>query len=255
MNAALCVTHSSGFIFMILNCSTYESTKASIADIFRASEDRLISVLSSVNPFDDASEPPENVLYKCACNAFGEPDPNMRVLWFHGSRVENHNLFREHGILTKSQARRFIEPRLVELAKGLQRAGDNPFSTSLMGKQGAHDEGPFAFLIRDVAIQAPAPCHNYLESPELVEDLAGIMLGENYKALVGRFKEVTKPCVVSFLSKAKGYELPRALLYVKLVEDGEGHLEAASAANTFFSAEGEVITPEVIQDIELVQNA
>lgn len=200
------------------------------------------------------SLPPEDILFKHACNVLGEPDKNLSVLWFHASRVEHHGLFREHGILTKSRARKFIVPRLLELKKGLQKTGDNPFSISLVGKLGEHDEGPFAFLIRDVAIKAPAPCHNYLEAPEMVEDLAGMLLGKNYKELVDRFKEVSKPCLVSFLSKAKGYELPHALLYVKLVEDGEDHLDAASAGNTFFNSEGVVITPERIQNVEFIQS-
>lgn len=237
---------------MILDCSSYDSTKLSLASIFNTTEDELTALLRSLRPFDNYSEPPERVLYADVCSTFGEPRDDIKVLWFHGSRVEDGNLFYEDGILTKSEARKFIEPRLIEMAEGLERSGSNPFSTSISGKQGPHDEGPFAFLIRDVVIQAPSPNHNYLEAPEMVEDIAGTLLGSNYMQLVELFKEVTNPCVVSFLSESKGHELPSALLYLKLVEDGDDDLEAASSANTFFDSEGVVISPDRIQTIEIL---
>ena len=89
----------------------------------------------------------------------------------------------------------------------MKNFGSNPFSISLFGKQGNHDEGPFAFLIRDIAIHAPSPNHDYLDAPEMVEDIAGTLLGENYSQLVNRFKETSTPCLVSFISHSKGLSL------------------------------------------------
>ena len=177
------------------------------------------------------------------------------VLLTRTTRVENVDLIYERGLLTKTKAREFIEPRLRELAVGLERFGENPYELSLSGKDGSHDEGPFAFLIRSVAIHAPASNHNYLDAPELVEDIAGILLGQNFESLVDRFKEITKPCIVSFVADPKGYELPAALWYLKLVVDGDPDLEAANSANKFFDSEGVSITPDRIQEVELIQFA
>lgn len=238
---------------MILNCTNYDTALESLVKIFDVPKSVIISVLKNVNLSDDFLQPPEDVLFDHMCRKIGEPNCCIKVIWFHGTRIEDENLFRKHGILTKTAARGFIEPRLREMANGLERQGSNPFSMSLSGKDGPHDEGPFAFLIRDVAIKAPSPCHNYLDAPEMVEDIAGILLGQNYQQLVDRFKSVTKPCVVSFLAESKGYELHHVILYVKLVLDGMVELEAGSAANTFFDSEGIVVSPERIQNVEFIK--
>jgi hypothetical protein len=240
---------------MILNCTNYDTALESLEKIFNVSKSVIISVLQGVNPYDHLSQRPEDVLYDHMCSEIGEPSHGIKVIWFHGTRVEDESLFRKHGILTKTEARHFIEPRLRQMADGLEKNGSNPFSMSLSGKDGPHDEGPFAFLIREVAIKAPSPCHNYLDAPEIVEDLAGTFLGQNYQQLVDRFKKITKPCVVSFLAESKGYELPHVVLYVKLVLDGEVELDAGSAANTFFDSEGVVVSPERIQNVEFIQGA
>ena len=210
--------------------------------------------MKSINPFDSSYKPPEKVLYDETCGILGQPKGNISVIWFHGTRTEDESLFHKLGILTKSKARKFIEPRLKELSDGMKSFGSNPFSMSLSGKQGDHDEGPFAFLFRDIAIHAPSPNHNYLDAPEMVEDIAGVLLGQNYEELVVRFKERSVPCLVSFISESKEYELPQALLYLKLIEDGETDFEAASSANTFFDSENVIVSPDRIISVEIIKS-
>lgn len=72
---------------------------------------------------------------------------------------------------------------LLKLTIGLEKTGGNPFSNSFAAKQNITDEGPFAFLIKDAAIHAPGANHRYVEAPELVEDIAGCLLG-NDKATI-----------------------------------------------------------------------
>ena len=81
------------------------------------------------------------------------------------------------------------------------------------------------------------------------------MLGRNYIQLVERFKQIARPCVVAFLAPAKGYEIPCVLMYVKLVIDGSTELDAGSSANTFYDAEGEVVLPERIVSVEVINDA
>lgn len=234
---------------MELDCSSPKTAVTSLAELFDTTEAELLSLLNSVSPYNgDAS--PENVIYDQVCERFGPPYSLLKVTWFHSTRVEDHTLFLERGILPKSAAKEIIEPRLKELAKDLVAAGDNPFSLSMMGKQGEHDEGPFAFLIRDVAIHAPGGHHNYLQSPEVVEDISGTLLGRNCDALISRFKDITRPYLITFTAEPQGDEIPLALFYVKLIHDGHPLIEAAHGANTCFCGNGRVIPPDQIRSIE-----
>ena len=235
---------------MILDCSCPESAKKSLCEIFDVAEAKLLTLIRSVKPYDSDFQPPEDVIYDQVCEQFGVPNSPIQITWFHGTRVEDHNLFYKHGILPKTAAKSFIEPRLRELAADLERSGNNPFSTSLMGKQGEHDEGPFAFLIKDVAIHAPGAHHSYVKVPEMVEDISGILLGENFSQLVARYQKITTSYVVTFIADSKGYEIPYALWYLKLIEDGESEIKAANAANTCFCGDGSIIPSGQIQNVE-----
>jgi hypothetical protein len=238
---------------MILDCSSYESTKKSLSEMFHTTERALLSVLVSVdNDGEIAYGTLEENVYSSVCHTLGEPYDKMEVLWFHGTRVEDENSFYQHGILTKGKVREKLQARLVSLCSGLEQSGSNPFRLSMSGKACINDEGPFAFLIKDVAIKAPGANHNYTEAPEMVQDIAGGLLGKNYSLLVDRFKEVTSPFIVSFTSEPKGGEVSRALLYLKLIEDGESEIEAGSAANKFFNSHGEAISADRIRNIEKV---
>jgi hypothetical protein len=234
---------------MELDCTSPETAVITLAEIFNTTEAELLSLLDVIRPCD-GDKPPENLIYEQVCEQFGPPGCPLNVTWFHGTRVEDHRLFLQHGILPKSGARAFIEPRLKALAKGLVAEGDNPFSFPMMAKQGEHDEGPFAFLIRDVVIYSPGAHHNYLQSPEIVEDIAGALLGKNCDVLVKRFKDITKPYLVTFRAESQGDEISCALWYLKLISDGYSRIEAADGANTCYLGNGSAILPDQIRSIE-----
>ncbi len=240
---------------MILDCSSYESVKRSLCDAFHTTEEELISVLKSVeNDKQIDYYTLEKNVERAAREKLGEPDSELEILWFHGTRVEDHKSFSEHGILTKSLVKDQLVQRLSSLASGLEKSGSNPFSLSMSGKNGDHDEGPFAFLIKAVAVQAPGSNHNYTDAPELVEDIAGTLLGNNYKELVFRFQEITKPYLVSFTAKPRGGEVFKALFFLKLMVDGESELDAGESANTFFNSNAEVISPDRIKSFHNLAN-
>jgi len=239
---------------MILDCSSFKSTKTSLINIFNTTEHELTLTLKSLNPSDLGYLPPEKIIFSEICSVFGLPDETLDILWFHGTRVFDIDKFRELGVLPKTQAKAYVESLLKCLSTGIVLSGENPFVMSMSGKDGPHDEGPFAFLIKDIAINAPRPNHNYTKTPEMVEDIAGSWFGENYSELVERFKEKTEPSIISFYAKAKGHELSAALFYMKLILDGESEIDAGSSANIFFDSEGEIITPDRIKDIELLKS-
>lgn len=239
---------------MILDCSSFESTKKSVIDIFKTNEQQLLDILGAIDSSIVSYSLLRELLYEEVCNELGEPTCDIDVIWFHATRVEEIELIFEHGILTKTKARELIEPRLNKLSKGFIHYGGNPFEESQAAGDefGVHDEGPFAFLIRHTAINPPQDIHNYHDVPELIENISGELLGENYRLLVDRFKELAEPYVVSFIIKQNGSELSRALLYLKLVIDDVPDQEAADSANTFFNSRGVIVTPDKIISVEKI---
>lgn len=240
---------------MILDCSSYESVKSSLCEAFNTTEDVMASILKSVeNDGTVDYYTLEQNVELAVREELGAPDSELEVLWFHGTRVEDHRSFYEHGILTKTLVKEQLVSRLSSLATGIEKMGEHPFSLSMSGKNGDHDEGPFAFLIKTIAIQAPGVNHNYTDAPELVEDIAGTLVGQNYRELVSRFQEITQPFIVSFTAKARGDEVFNALFFLKLMLDGQSELEAGYTANTFFNSNAEVILPHRIKSVENLKN-
>lgn len=70
---------------MFLDCSSFESTKDSVIDIFNTSEETLFEILRTIDPFDSNYEPPDEVLYENVCAALGFPNCDIDVIWFHGT--------------------------------------------------------------------------------------------------------------------------------------------------------------------------
>lgn len=238
---------------MILDCYSPESAAKSLCEIFDTTERELLSLISSVNPANSTLELP-HVIYDQACERFGAPCTSLKVAWFHGTRVEDHYSFYQWGVLPNTAAKKVIGPRLKELAEGLENSGEKPFSPSFMDKQGGHNEGPFAFLIRDGVIHAPGAHHSYVQTPEMVEDFASLWFGTNSHQLIARYQDVAKSYVVTFVVDSVGHELPHALLYLKLIEDGHSKIEAAEIANTCFCGDGSAIPPEQIRNVEQIEN-
>lgn len=147
-----------------------------------------------------------------------------------------------------------IELALISLSSGIERKGNNQFSMSIQGKQTPADEGPFAVLFKEVAVHAPGFNHSYIDVPEMIEDIAGTLLGENYDKLVTRYRSITKPYVVTFVGEAGQHELSLALWYLHSIVDGDTPVEAADRENTCFNSNGITIAPLRIVRTELIGN-
>jgi hypothetical protein len=232
-----------------LDCSSYESAKESVSTIFEIDESELSEFLKSIQSLPTEEEYTEYI-YKVFCNKFGPPKGHSHTIWFHGTRTNNIESFKKEGILPKSDSIERVRSALITLSDGLEKVGENPFSMSLAGKQAIIDEGPFAVLIKDVAIHAPGFAHSYIETPEIVEDIAGALFGTNYIHLVERFKAISKPYIISFSEKACDYELRHAVWYLYLVESGEDKIDSSGSASTCFDSRGSKIPPEKIKTIE-----
>lgn len=232
-----------------LDCSSFESAKKSVAKIFGTDESRLICFLAGIQPFS-IHEETSDFVFEEICGEFGEPKGHTHTIWFHGTRAINGESFHAVGILPKSAAKNYIKSILLPMSFGFECDGENPFSLSLAFKQTEADEGPFAVLIKDAAIFANGSSHSYIEAPEMVEDIAGCLLGANFTHLVNRFQEATRPFVISFVESAKDYELRCATWYLYLIAIGGSTVEAANSANTCFDGMGCVISPDKFKAVE-----
>ena len=218
---------------MILDCSDQNTAWSTVCEIFNTDKSALTLLLKSLNPYQDHIYRPEEYIYKEVCDALGHPRSEIKAMWFHGTRTNNIASFRTRGILPKSAIKKEIESALIPLSSGMEKKGSNQFSMSIQAKQTPADEGPFAFLFKEVAIHAPGFNHSYINAPEMVEDIAGTLLGENYDQLVVRYRSITKPYVVTFIGEAGKHELSLALWYLHSIADGDPPVEAADRANTW----------------------
>ncbi|WP_143707388.1 hypothetical protein [Uliginosibacterium sp. TH139] len=236
---------------MILNCSNYETTVRSLSDIFGVSNESFVSFVRTVGDAPIEKEP-DVFIYEKAIEEFGRVASDFRAYWFHGTRVACPDVFMHEGILPKSEALGKIKSLVELLAEGLSRDGESPFSTSMAFKNGlgSKDEGPFGFFFKIVASDARGSTHNYSDVPESVEDLAGLILGNNYHLLIEKFKRVTRPCVVTFVGLAGEYELRRALWHVQQVEQGVGFLESALHTHTCYNGNGVAVSPGDIIEVD-----
>jgi len=239
---------------MILDCSDQNTAWSTVCEIFNTDKSALTLLLKPLNPYQDHIYRPEEYIYKEICSALGHPKSEIKAMWFHGTRTNDIASFHTRGILPKSAIKKEIESTLIPLSSGIERKGSNQFSMSIQGKQTPADEGPFAFLFKEVAIHAPGFNHSYIDAPEMVEDIAGTLLGENHDQLVMRYRSITKPYVVTFIGEAGQHELSLALWYLHSIVDGDPPVEAADRANTCFNSNGITIAPLRIVRSEPIGN-
>ena len=153
------------------------------------------------------------------------------------------------GLLPTHMIKEQIRTRLQSLCEGLERVGNSPFTTSRIFKPPI--EGPFAVLCREAAV-TPMGCNgNYISRPELVDDIAGDLLGENFRELTTRFAQESESCVVHFIGRPCDGVLQKALRFVYETQvEGRDTIESANSSTAGFNGHGKPIPPEMILKIE-----
>lgn len=237
---------------IILDCSSYESAISSACKILDIDRENLRSLLKSINLSEDDEFRPDKYIYRKICLALGDPAKDIIVVWHHGTRAQSIESFHDQGILPKHLVEKEIYLMLEKMSAGMQKKGSNPFGSSILGKQMVNNEGPFAVLFRELAIHASNEHHSYIECPEIIQDISGRILGENYIQLVEKYKSNTEPYVVSFTTEALGHELKHALWYLHSIEDGDSAIDSAARARLFFDSKGLAIEPYRILSAERI---
>jgi hypothetical protein len=220
----------------ILDCESLDSALISLSGLFGVKKRDLRSALTHLRPKEfEASIGPTVEWSTALWNEIvgtGEPAPVPRVIhWFHATRVSPGTDFKE-GILPLN----LILPTLLPL-----RGGPRGFQYELKTRNSMH-WGPYAFLVRDAIVRRDPVTHDYLETPEIVEDYYNGGSGTE------EFRTNTKPCIVKFRSLERRTDVTKVALsycYAALWGMGTG-----LNANTHFDGEGRTVPRSDIIIIE-----
>jgi len=235
---------------MILDCSSIETTKKSLCEIFDTTEQKLLSVLASVENNDSKNRgilefEVDNAIF----NEIGEPKEGIKTLWFHGTRAQDPKSFWIKGLLPRNEMYEEIEDYLYSLSHGLERFGESRCINGFTTKNDVKDEGPYGALFKCVTTIG-LPFHDYTKEPEIVRDLSDMWLGENAEQLIKRYRDGTSPYVVSFLVENAEDDLLKALLFLKLIEEGVSECIACDLVGPFHNFKDSKIHPNQIVDVE-----
>lgn len=232
-----------------LDCETFESALTSLCTIFRVEEEQLRKFLLSIDleqhyRSNHPPRPPDDELVRLFEQEHGQDRERIeRVYWFHLTRVPSGASFEDGllplgAVLGRIWEMLFVlfsgtphEPRLREMAK----AGVQDFQFNLKKNDSLH-WGPYAMLVREIAFAcATASNHDYLRTPEIVEDICSGYMNQFGENIQGVIEEKLVPTVVKFWSKYEGYEIESALYYVYCQIHSE---KLTMFANTCFDGEG-----------------
>lgn len=204
----------------LFDCSTFESAIESIA---RATAQELAYIAGRVESFDRTAtfdpmldpgvERPKALIQwidrGLTSELFGG------AYYFHGSRVLAPESFFRRGIRPLPEMLDEIWAQLGEIAspdvtgdewiefrRWFEDESAHEFAGLLQMK--THDpihHGPYAEIIRPMLID-PAQCrHDYLRTPESVEDICHVVTSRFGIDLLSRFRAASVPCIVKFKSE------------------------------------------------------
>ncbi|SFD51383.1 hypothetical protein SAMN04489722_11130 [Algibacter lectus] len=242
----------------ILDCENYESMLSSLASIFTTSGNDILSFLKSTDLNEiwkkSLKEKYANeYLFDEFLNEFKINESKIiKAYWFHNTRVLKGSEFKE-GILPLSIAINKIETLINEIIKKIQIPINN---NSLLGcsviqnkLNSKTNQGPWAFLIRDFAFEKADGIHDYLKSPELIEDIIYFKYPEKYDLIFREFQNTTVKCIIKFKTEKEFH--PQRLLYViNYLYNKINDKKMDWRSNANFSNNGKIISPEMILKID-----
>jgi len=229
-----------------LNCESLSAALTSAGALLGLSpvdlERRLLAVRDerlAPSARTEWADPYETLLRETVDVQLSTLAPVPAILWFHATRAEPGATFSE-GLLPTDQAAPRLEARLRELARNVTEEGspciDRGALVRLHDKlQGGGLAGPFAFLIRDVAVD-PSLARNFTRQvPEVVEELALSIDPARSAGICAAYRGVTRRCIVTFVTRQQPAKLlGRALYYAYLEMRGVD----PEPANTNFVGDG-----------------
>lgn len=190
--------------------------------------------------------------------------PFDSVYFFHGSRVGDPSTFSRDGILNLPDALPRVWDVLEELAREECSAADwsrfrRRLSAGELRSHGAEHfklktgdamhHGPHAQLIRQLYLNKPEIHHDYLDCPEIVEDICGAAKDEIGIELLSSYRRATTPCIVKFVhGRVDGRHLEGASRFILDHIRGDNFHAWGG-----FESGGRSIPARDVRDVEVIQ--
>jgi hypothetical protein len=235
-----------------LDCYSVDTAMTSLAELLGILPEALGQMFDQlpISRFDDKHratlQRPQELLWQLIFGRHQPPTPDI-VYWFHATRVQPTTDFAE-GLLPLNERVSITRQFLTELAirNGLKTEASAVMSGNPEKMRHKIHHGPFAYLVRDAILTENEIGHDYLKTPELVEDLVPSL------ELVACFQRETTPCIVKFrTSDPRPDTVPVALYYCYLAAWGE---PPGIFGNTCYNGEGVAVPANDIVLIEYLRN-
>jgi hypothetical protein len=206
----------------LLDCQSLDSALTSLAGLLRTKKRELRTALTSFSPeefeasLEHADHPPGTVLWNRIIGPrTSAPIPDV-VHWFHATRVPPGTDFSEgiQPLGARLPAIESLVATLAEMGSPLSAAqAESSFQYRLKAPDPRFWE-PYGFLVRDAIVHPDSATHNYLATPEIIEDLAQAYGPGVEMPIIDKFRASTKPCIVKFRStEPRKYVVEVALFY------------------------------------------
>lgn len=254
-----------------LDCSNLETARSSISIAVGADQANLTAILSTYDESRLAigSEDPYKRMPREVCEVLGcdieRVAPNG-AFFFHATRLLDPNAIAQQGIVPLGQIIDHIWASLFPLVSDVVSGNAwEEFRESIERGGGGYDgslyrektrrtlhHGPMAFLVRDSILNSHlAHNHDYLECPEIIQDIARCFEHAFAVHLEDRFIRASHPAIVKFRSRKVWTGSIRAALWYIYELDRTGTVSAS--ANEGFDGEGTPVHAEDIVAVDLLR--
>jgi hypothetical protein len=203
---------------LLLDCEDEASALRSLSAAIGATESAVRHALNVYGELSGNEPPhsmPDDVLSGFGTERERVAERFVGACYFHGTRTLDPGAFRRRGILPLSDMLDEVWDILHSLvAVEINQRDWMAFRMSI--EQGAggdsgwayrvktgdpRNHGPCGTLVREMVLAPPSFVHDYLDCPEIIQDIA-----RSYEAAFGtdlerRFRAVSTPCIVKFRSK------------------------------------------------------
>lgn len=253
----------------IIDCESVTTTYYSIGHIFGTSRQLIDNVFENLGPdicdggSSDVYTRPDCLVLSELERRAGELPPFDGAFWFHITRTHTTNTFQE-GIQPLAHYINSIWGFLFSLVENkVSYAEWKDFRTRVETDHPSHHAGlyrlktgnrrcwgPCAMLIRELSFKPQeVRNHDYLASPEIVEDIC-VCFQDTFKVNLQRlFQQATKPCIVKFIH----YDSSREYLQAALFYLYRAYYEIGLPSRTpCFDGRGKVVPRENIVKVEFV---
>lgn len=198
-----------------LDCETQDSTYDSLARALGVPRHGMDAAFRAMPPLADGAAADESELWdrlKCGTTPAGAAAGVDAVCWFHLTRLPDPKSVRRLGVLPLNLALDSIWDFLHGL---LPSPSSRPEWDAFRARLDTRDDrrtrlyrakvrnplhwGPYAILMREAAARPKEMgCHDYLRTPEIVEDICRAYALESGVDLAPAYRAATRPCVVKF---------------------------------------------------------